>query len=60
MKLYCKIISVFQNVSLTKDRYNIKLDSENFVFLYYYDRQFAKKNQQYLVFINKEKFLKET
>ena len=59
MKSYFKIISFFQNVSLAKDRYNIKLDFENSVFLYYYDRQFAKKNQQYLVFINKEKFLKE-
>ena len=44
MKSYFKIISFFQNVSLTKDRYNIKLDFENSVFFYYYDRQFAKKN----------------
>ena len=60
MKLYFKTISFFQNVLLTKNRYNIKLNFENFIFLYYYDRQFAKKNQQYFVFINKEKFLKET
>ena len=60
MKSYFKTISFFQNVLLTKNRYNIKLDFENSVFLYYYDRQFAKKNQQYFVFINKEKFLKET
>ena len=59
MKSYFKIINFFQNVSLAKDRYNIKLNFENLVFFYYYDRQFAKKNQQYLVFINKEKFLKE-
>ena len=59
MKSYFKIISFFQNVSLAKDCYNIKLDFENFVFLYYYNRQFAKKNQQYLVFINKEKFLEK-
>ena len=59
MKSYFKAINFFQNVSLTKDRYNIKLDFENSVSLYYYDRQFAKKNQQYLVFINKEKFLKK-
>ena len=60
MKLYFKTISFFQNVSLIKDRYNIKLNVENFISFYYYDRQFAKKNQQYFVFINKEKFLKET
>ena len=59
MKLYFKAISFFQNVSLTKNRYNIKLDFENFISFYYYNRQFAKKNQQYLVFINKEKFLKK-
>ena len=59
MKSYFKIISFFQNVSLAKNRYNIKLDFENFVSFYYYNRQFAKKNQQYFVFINKEKFLKE-
>ena len=59
MKSYFKTISFFQNVSLTKNRYNIRLDFENSVFLYYYDRQFAKKNQQYFVFINKEKFLKK-
>ena len=59
MKSYFKAISFFQNISLTKNRYNIRLNFENFIFLYYYDRQFAKKNQQYFVFINKEKFLKE-
>ena len=59
MKLYFKVISFFQNILLTKDCYSIKLDFENSVFLYYYDRQFAKKNQQYFVFINKKKFLKE-
>ena len=59
MKSYFKTINFFQNVSLTKDCYNIKLNFENFVFLYYYNRQFAKKDQQYLVFINKKKFLKE-
>ena len=58
MKSYFKAISFFQNVSLAKNRYNIKLDFENSV-SHYYDRQFAKKNQQYFVFINKEKFLKE-
>ena len=59
MKSYFKTISFFQNISLTKDRYNIKLDFENSVSLYSYDRQFAKKNQQYFVFINKEKFLEK-
>ena len=59
MKSYFKTINFFQNVSLAKNRYNIKLDFENSVFLYYYDRQFAKKNQRYFVFINKEKFLKK-
>ena len=59
MKSYFKIISFFQNVSLTKDRYNIKFDFENFVSFYYYNRQFAKKNQQYFIFINKEKFLEK-
>ena len=59
MKSYFKTISFFQNVSLAKNCYNIKLDFENSVSFYYYDRQFAKKNQQYLVFINKKKFLKE-
>ena len=59
MKLYFKTISFFQNVLLTKDRYNIKLNFENSVSFYYYDRQFAKENQQYLVFINKKKFFKE-
>ena len=59
MKSYFKAINFFQNVSLIKDRYNIKLNFENSVSLYYYDQQFAKKNQQYFVFINKEKFLKE-
>ena len=59
MKSYFKTISFFQNVSLAKDRYNIRLDFKNFVSFYYYDQQFAKKNQQYFVFINKEKFLKE-
>ena len=44
MKLYFKAINFFQNVSLMKDCYNIKLDFKNFVFFYYYDRQFAKKN----------------
>ena len=56
IKSYFKIINFFQNVSLAKDRYNIKLNFGNFVFFYYYDRQFAKKNQQYFIFINKEKF----
>ena len=59
MKSYFKTIKIFQNISLAKKRYNIKLNFENFVFFYYYDRQFAKKNQQYFDFINKEKFLKE-
>ena len=59
MKLYFKTISFFQNVSLTKNCYNIRLDFENSISFYYYDRQFIKKNQQYFVFINKEKFLKE-
>ena len=59
IKSYFKTISFFQNVSLAKDCYNIKLDFENFVSFYYYDRQFAKKNQQYLIFINKEKFLEK-
>ena len=59
MKSYFKTISFFQNVLLTKNRYNIKFDFENFVSFYYYDRQFAKKNQQYFIFINKEKFLEE-
>ena len=59
MKSYFKAISFFQNILLTKDRYNIKLDFKNSVFLDYYDRQFAKKNQQYFVFINKEKFLEK-
>ena len=54
IKLYSKTISFFQNVLLTKDRYNIKLDFENFIFLYYYDRQFVKKDLQYFVFINKK------
>ena len=59
MKSYLKTISFFQNVSLAKNRYNIKLNFENFIFLYYYDRQFAKKNEQYFVFINKKNFLKK-
>ena len=32
MKLYFKTISFFQNVLLTKNRYNIKFNFENFVF----------------------------
>ena len=60
MKSYFKTINFFQNVLLAKDCYNIKFYFENFVSLYYYDRQFVKKDQQYFVFINKEKFLKET
>ena len=59
MKSYFKTISFFQNVSLANNRYSIRLDFENFISFYYYNRQFAKKNQQYLVFINKEKFLKK-
>ena len=45
IKSYFKAISFFQNISLTKNYYNIKLNFENFVFFYYYNRQFAKKNQ---------------
>ena len=59
MKSYFKTISFFQNISLTKNRYNIRFNFENFIFFYYYDRQFAKKNQQYFVFINKKKFLEK-
>ena len=43
MKSYFKTINFFQNVLLAKNRYNIRLNFENSVFLYYYDRQFAKK-----------------
>ena len=60
MKSYFKTINFFQNVSLAKNFYNIKLDFENSISLYYYDRQFVKKKQQYFVFINKEKFLNKT
>ena len=52
IKLYFKTISFFQNVSSIKDYYNIRLDFENLLSLYYYDRQFVKKDQQYFVFIN--------
>ena len=37
MKSYFKTINFFQNVSLAKDCYNIRLDFENSIFLYYYD-----------------------
>ena len=59
MKSYFKTINFFQNILLAKDYYNIKHNFENLISFYYYDRQFAKKNQQYFVFINKEKFLKK-
>ena len=35
MKSYFKIIKFFQNVCLVKDRYSIKLNSKNSVFLCY-------------------------
>ena len=60
IKLYFKAINFFQNVLLIKHCYNIKLNIENLVSLYYYNQQFVKKDQQYFVFINREKFLKET
>ena len=56
---YFKTINFFQMFSETKDRYNVKINKKNFIFFYFRDRQFFKKNLKQLVFINKEKFLQK-
>ena len=60
IKLYFKIINFFQNVSLAKDRYNIKLDFKNLIFLYYYNRQFAKKKLTIFRFYQQRKVFKRS
>ena len=54
---YFKTINFFQTFSKAKDRYNIKINKKNFVFLYFRDRQFFEKDLKQFVFVNKKKFL---
>ena len=56
---YFKMINFFQMFLKAKNRYNIKININDFVFLYFRDRQFFEKNLKQFVFVNKEKFLKE-
>ena len=57
--LFLKTFIFFQKIKQAKDRFDIKINKENFMSLYYYDREFFEKDSQEVVFVNKKKFLKE-
>ena len=56
---YFKTINFFQMFLKAKDRYNIKINTNDFVFFYFRDRQFFEKDLKQFVFVNKKNFLKE-
>ena len=56
---YFKMINFFQTFLKANDRYNIKINMNDFISFYFRDRQFFEKNLKQFVFVNKEKFLKE-
>ena len=55
--LFSKTFIFFQKFKQAKSRFNIKVDTKNFVFFHFYDREFFEQNSHQIVFINKKKFL---
>ena len=56
---YFKTINFFQAFSKAKDRYNVKINKKNFVFLDFRDPQFFEKDLKQFIFVNKKKFLQK-
>ena len=55
--LFFKTFIFFQKFKQAKNRFSIKVDTENFVFLHFYDRKSFGINSHQIVFVNKKKFL---
>ena len=55
--LFFKIFIFFQKFKQAKNRFNIKIDKENFIFFHFYNRKFFEKNSSQIVFVNKKKSL---
>ena len=55
--LFSKIFIFFEKFKQAKNRFNIKIDNENFVFFHFYDRKLFEKDLHQIIFVNKEKFL---
>ena len=56
---FFKIFIFFQEFKQAKNNFNIKINKQNFVFFYFYNRKSFEKNSHQIVFVNKEKFLKK-
>ena len=55
--LFFKKFIFFQESKQAKNRFNIKVNTKNFVSFHFYDREFFGQDSHQTVFINKKKFL---
>ena len=57
--LFLKTFIFFQEIKQAKNHFDIKINKEDSVSFYYYDRKSFEKDSQEIVFVNKKKFLKK-